>query len=381
MRTRETVDYLVVGGGFYGCCLALFLRSISHRVMLVEARNTLLDRSSRVNQARIHTGFHYPRSALTAVKSMVLHQCFARDFPEATVDDFQMLYGVARQRSKVSAKRFFRMFRDMKAPIGPASVQQAALFDPDMIDEVFVCREAAFDYLALRELMQTRTEHADLDVRLGTAVHSICDGSKGAVVTLSQGTEIEARFVFNVTYAELNTVLSSAKLPSAPLKYELAEIALVKPPELLKDIGVTVMDGPFFSMMPYPGANTHSLTHVRYTPHQSWTLETVPCDIQTLLKQATDTSRFRHMFMDSKRYLPSLEGLKYEKSIYEVKTVLSKNEADDGRPILFQRKPNNSRVISILGGKIDNIYDLFVLLRQAEPEFSSAETSFLLGKV
>ena len=106
-------DYIIIGGGFYGCCLALYLRSISKRVLLVEAADRLMSRASRVNQARIHTGFHYPRSAITAVKSMLLHQQFLKDFPDAVVDDFQMLYAIARRRSKVSAKKFYRMFRDM----------------------------------------------------------------------------------------------------------------------------------------------------------------------------------------------------------------------------------------------------------------------------
>ena len=73
-HSGKDVDYLIIGGGFYGCCLALYLRSISDRVLVVEAADRLMTRASRVNQARIHTGFHYPRSALTAVKSMVLHQ-------------------------------------------------------------------------------------------------------------------------------------------------------------------------------------------------------------------------------------------------------------------------------------------------------------------
>ena len=60
-------DYVVIGGGFYGCCLALYLRSISDKVLLVEASDALMKRASRVNQARVHTGFHYPRSAVTAV--------------------------------------------------------------------------------------------------------------------------------------------------------------------------------------------------------------------------------------------------------------------------------------------------------------------------
>jgi hypothetical protein len=65
------------------------------------------------------------------------------------------------------------------------------------------------------------------------------------------------------------------------------------------------------------------------------------------------------------------------KSIRDVKTVLVKNEQDDGRPILFRRKPEGSRVISVIGGKIDNIYDLFDAARQAEPEWAAADLRYL----
>lgn len=35
-------DYLIIGGGFYGCCLALYLRSLGGKITLVEAGDTLL---------------------------------------------------------------------------------------------------------------------------------------------------------------------------------------------------------------------------------------------------------------------------------------------------------------------------------------------------
>ena len=47
-------------------------------------------------------------------------------------------------------------------------------------------------------------------------------------------------------------------------------MALMQAPDVLKEIGVTVMDGPFFSMMPFPARGLHTLSHVRYTPHFSW---------------------------------------------------------------------------------------------------------------
>lgn len=377
MTRTGPVDYLIVGGGFYGASLALFLRSVSARVMVVEAGPELLGRASRVNQARVHTGFHYPRSALTAVKSMVLHRRFAADFPDAVVDDFQMLYAVARSRSKVSAKRFFHMFRDMGAPIAPATPSQAALFDPSRIEAAFACTEFAFDYSVLQRHLAGQLDALDIDLRLNTTVEEVADVAGGAVARLSTGEEIHARYIFNVTYAQLNAVLRSGGLPEAALKHELAEVALIEPPPQLDGYGITVMDGPFFSAMPYPAEGLHSLTHVRYTPHASWTDRDTGLSPYEVFARMTPSTRHRHMILDARRYVPCLVEARWRRSLYEVKTVLVKNEKDDGRPILYQRQPQDSRIISIMGGKVDNIYDLFDLVRTTEPEWADADLRHL----
>ncbi len=46
------------------------------------------------------------------------------------------------------------------------------------------------------------------------------------------------------------------------------------------------------------------------------------------------------------------------KSLWEIKTILPQSDANDSRPILFKRDTELPGVISLLGGKIDNIYDL-----------------------
>ncbi|MEL7097305.1 MAG: FAD-binding oxidoreductase [Pseudomonadota bacterium] len=377
-KSTRDYDYVIIGGGFYGCCLALYLRSISTRVLLVEAGDHLLNRASRVNQARVHTGFHYPRSSVTAVKSMLLHRRFLKDFPDAVFDEFEMVYAIARRRSKVSAKKFHRMFRDMNAPIRPASPNQVALLDGDMIEAAFACYEVAFDYSVLKQQMTERLEATSIDVRLSTRVLELDTNKQHVRAGLSDGTEVTARYAFNITYSQINAVLETANLPKAHLKHELAELALIDPPEELRDAGITVMDGPFFSCMPYPSEKLHSLTHVRYTPHESW-LDNAPSrDPYAYFEGRNLETRYAYMLRDAQRYMPCLAGAVYKKSIFDVKTVLVKNEHDDGRPILYQQKPKDSRVISILGGKIDNIYDLFDLVRTTDPAFAAATTHYLL---
>lgn len=358
-----TIDHLVVGGGFYGCSLALLLKEPSNNVVLLEERATLLSRASRVNQARVHSGFHYPRSIVTAAKSAHLHRRFAADFPEAIMDNFQMLYAVARRRSKVSAKRFYLTFRSMGAPIKPATPSQAALFNDNTVESVFACTEWAFDYTILRERLAERLLKSGVTVLLGTKATDARTADDGVEVTLSTGETLTASQLYNVTYSQTNHLLKSAGLPGVHLKHELAEIALIEPPEELKGFGITVMDGPFFSTMPYPSENLYSLTHVRYTPHLSWVDGNSQYSPHNLLTQAAPESRHRHMILDGSRYVPCLARAEWRHSLFDIKTVLLKNEFDDGRPILYRRDPG-SRITSVLGGKIDNVYDLFDVMRQ-----------------
>jgi len=63
------------------------------------------------------------------------------------------------------------------------------------------------------------------------------------------------------------------------------------------------------------------------------------------------------MIRDAARYFPAIFDACYIDSLFEIKTVLVKNESDDGRPILFEKHHQLPGCYSILGGKIDNIYD------------------------
>ncbi len=381
MNPSRNVDYFVIGGGFYGCCLALYLRSASRDIVLAEAGDAIMTRASRVNQARLHSGFHYPRSMMTALKSRKLFRRFAEDFPDAIVSDFQMLYAVARRLSRVSANRFYKMFEHMGAPITPASPGEAALFDDRRIEAVFRADEYAFDYTALARGLESRLHAADLDLRLGTEVLSIEDDPEAsrAIVHLSDGGAVHARHVFNTTYSQINHVLRQSGLPLVKLKHEVTEIALVDPPEEMDGYAVTVMDGPFFSLMPYPSAGKYSLTHVRYTPHISWADQTHLMSPYAIFAGTPLRSRLKHMVLDAARYMPCIDGVSGGQSLYDVKTVLLKNEGDDGRPILVHEKPRGGRVTSVLGGKIDNIYDLFSHLRSTHPQLTQAHLDYVVS--
>ena len=371
-------DAVVVGGGFFGCALALHLSSVTDRLLVLESGDRLLERASRVNQARIHTGFHYPRSFATALRSRVLQERFVREFRHAVVDDFDMIYAIAAG-SKVSASRFARTFESLDAPFSPAPPNMRALFDPARIEAAFRCREFAFDWTALREGLLSRLERYRIPVRTGQQVRRVRDESGRAVVELANGGEVTAGTVFNVTYANINHLLLASGLRPIPLKHEFAEVALAAPPPELEKLAVTVIDGPFFSTMPYPAERLYSFTHVRYTPHYSWTDEDGERSPYAVAAQLPRETRWRHMVQDARRYMPCAADFAHRRSLFDVKTVMVKNERDDGRPILLRRHADAPRLVSVLGAKIDNIYDLFEALPQVDGRWRDARPERLLA--
>ena len=357
-------DAIIIGGGFYGAAIAVYLakqRGLK-RIVLVERKPALLMRASYNNQARVHNGYHYPRSFTTAYRSRINLPKFVRDWPGAVKQDFTKLYAIARRNSKVTAKQFERFCQEIGARIQLAEPALRDLFEPRLIEAVFLVEEYAFDSTKLASWAVQELKECDVQIRLSARVTAISNGPNNtlqAVIKLDGGSEelLTSRYVFNCTYSGLNQFKGDFPGTQTGLKQEITEMALMKVSPALTDLGITVMDGPFFSMMPFPARGLHTLSHVRYTPHLHWT-DTKGIDPYQKLKEYSRATRVDRMVRDVGRYLPAVLDAKYVESLFEVKTILVKNEGDDGRPILFEKHPELPGCYSVLGGKIDNIYDV-----------------------
>ena len=362
----QVYDTVIVGAGFYGCALAGHLARTGRRVLVCETGKRPMERASAVNQARVHTGFHYPRSYATALRSLHNHERFAQEYARAVRRDFRMIYAIARHGTKVDARRFARMYEAMGAPIERAPAGDRALFSEELIEDAFACVEHAFDYAALRDEVLERLRGLPIEFRFGTRVERIERAPGGGLETvLGDDERVGSEHVFNITYSGLNALAHRSGLAPLPLKHELIEIALVDPPDALRSLAVTVMDGPFFSAMPFPARSLYSLTHVRFTPHVSWEDDERSPDAQRTADGLPRRTRWRHMAYDAGRYMPAMRDVRWRQSLFDIKTVPLRNERDDGRPILIHQSPELPGFTSVLGSKIDNVYDLFDALDAA----------------
>ncbi|WP_047302430.1 NAD(P)/FAD-dependent oxidoreductase [Pseudomonas fluorescens] len=361
-------DAVIIGGGFYGAAIAIYLakqRGLK-RIVLIERERTLLMRASYNNQARVHNGYHYPRSFTTAYRSRVNLPKFVRDWPLAVKKDFTKLYAISRRNSKVTAKQFERFCRQIGADIQPADPLLRGLFEPRLIEDVYLVEEYAFDTTQLADWAKRELREAGVQIYYETRATSISRGTQTplqVVLDRKQGEQelIHCRYVFNCTYSGLNQFKGDFPGVNTGLKQEITEMALMQMPQSLDGIGVTVMDGPFFSIMPFPARGLHTLSHVRYTPHMNWSDEQGVDPYEKLEHYQRDT-RVDRMLRDVGRYMPEVLKARHVDSLFEIKTVLVKNEGDDGRPILFEKHAELPGCYSVLGGKIDNIYDVLETL-------------------
>jgi hypothetical protein len=243
----------------------------------------------------------------------------------------------------------------------PASVRR--LFNPATVEASWVTREAVFDAVRLRELVREEMADAGVTVRLGTPVSGVAETASGALVTLETGEVLAGDRVLVCTYGEGIDTLPGG-VGYAGLHCEPCEMALVDLPEPLRGKGVTVMDGPYFSLMPFPSTPFSTLSHVRYTPHGAHpTYEQAAAALRAGL-----TTRADWMIRDAARYVPALAGAVHRESLWGVKTVPARRDGDDARPIVLRRS-DGGRVLSLLGSKIDNIGDA---IRVAEEHLRDA---------
>ena len=354
---------LVIGGGFFGMYLADHFARQGFSVRLVEKEDRFMSRASFVNQARVHNGYHYPRSVLTALRSRISFPRFVEEFRECVDAEFQMYYMIGRPLGKVTGKQFAEFCSRIGGYCESAPDRIRKLTNPSLIEACFSTVEYAFDSVKLCDLMKQRLEDSGVTVSLSTQAVSVAQEGDGLRIELSAGEDretVHADHVFNCTYSRINQILESSSLPFVPLKHEMTEICLVEVPEELRKTGITVMCGPFFSVMPFPAAALHSFSHVRYTPHYEWSDGTGRDykDSHAVHAQAPRHSAWTYMWKDAARYMPILGECQYRRSIWEVKTVLPRSESDDSRPILFLPNYHLKGFHVTMGGKIDNVYDV-----------------------
>lgn len=379
MKANKLSDKLIIGAGLYGLYSALYCGRKGQKVTVLEIEAAPFTRATYINQARVHMGYHYPRSLSTAMKSAGYFKRFVEDYGFCIHDTFQQIYATSSHFSWTDAIEFRKFCKNAGIPCMDVPVEQ--YFQPGLCDGAFLTEEYTYDAHILRDyLVEEIGKLPNVKLQFRREIREIVKAGKEYEIHAAyEGQEevYRAPFVLNATYASVNQVLrrvSGVDTQDFGLKYELCEIILCNVDERLKGIGLTVMDGPFFSIMPFGKTGYHSLTSVTFTPHKT-SYDAVP-DFECVrdgicsemwLGNCNDCpkkpeSAWEYMSVLARKYMREEYEFTYVKSLFSMKPILKASEIDDSRPTVIKPlEPDGCEApvfISVLSGKINTVYDL-----------------------
>ncbi|WP_313257389.1 NAD(P)-binding protein [Lacrimispora sp.] len=373
-----TYDKIVIGAGLYGLYSAGVCGKTGEKILVLEHDPTPFRRATYINQARVHMGYHYPRSFSTAIKSAHYFNRFMEDYDFCVLTKFDQVYATSANFSWTNAEQFRKFSRD--ANIRCDDVSPEKYFNSGMCDGAFLTEEYTYDAGILKEYFLEEISKLDhVHILYNAHIKQINQKSSHFQLIMEDGTTYETDFLLNATYASTNQIAQMLGYEPFKIKYELCEIILCHVKEKLKDVGITVMDGPFFSIMPFGKTGYHSLTSVTFTPHMTC-YDSVPvfecqnrsgglCSPVQLGNcndcPAKPDSAWPYMSKLAKKYLKEEYGFEYSHSLFSMKPILKASEIDDSRPTVIKQFSENPTFISVLSGKINTVYDLDEVLTNA----------------
>ena len=143
-----TYDKIILGAGLYGLYAAQKCGAAGQRVLVLERDPAPFMRATYINQARVHMGYHYPRSYSTAIKSAHYFERFCNDYGFCLHTEFDQVYATSAHFSWTNAAEFRRFCA--AAGIRCDDVAPERYFNPGLCDGAFLTTEYTYDAQILK---------------------------------------------------------------------------------------------------------------------------------------------------------------------------------------------------------------------------------------
>lgn len=281
----------VIGAGFYGCHIASALKRDGHDVEVHEIRKEIFGGASGGIPARLHKGFHYPRSRMTRAACLEHEAEFMAAYGHLTRAVPINIYAIASDHSLVDYDQYVRTLEHEVEFI-------------QIRPEEFGLRDVEGAVLTGERHIVTRLAKAHFEEVLGDSI--LLEMSAAKVDDPLWDLTVDCTFCAN----------DSAGVD----RYEPCLVLLMKG---RTDKAVTIMDGPFGSL--YPWDEDHglcSLSSARWTPF-SKDCKTY-AEAKRILGTLTDEEIFHQandMIESMRRFYPEIDDYRHVDSLLSVRAM------------------------------------------------------------
>ncbi|MFZ0786064.1 MAG: FAD-dependent oxidoreductase, partial [Candidatus Acidiferrales bacterium] len=298
-----TAKVAVAGAGIYGTNVAIRLAEEGHDVRLFDPLG-ILRGASVINQYRIHSGYHYPRSPETISETLEARAEFMAAFDLAIVRNSLHYYAIPKEGSQTPPELFERVMAQYELVCKPCRPQW---MDFAFIDKCYEVDEQIYDPDVLRDLVESRIKALGIPFEQRAFAPEVRE---------------DYDFVVWATYG-----LGPSRGLFKMAKYQVAEKILIQLPLALHHISLVVVDGPFTAFDPYGSSGRSLFGSAKNTNHWTTTdsTEPIPTRYAALLNGPSfapiDFSRFDAMREDSALAVPASKDAVYLGSRFTIRVV------------------------------------------------------------
>ncbi len=321
----------VAGAGIYGASAAIRLAELGHRVHLFDPLG-IMNAASGINQYRVHSGYHYPRSPETIDEILQARPEFLEAFGPAIVPNTKHYYAIPKQGSRTSPDAYENVMSQHGLRVRSC---RPAWLDFEFIDKCYEVEEQIYDPDILRSLVETRITNSGVEFE------------QRAFTPAMRG---DFDFVVWATYG-----MAGSQQIFKPAKFQVAEKVLIKLPAKLSRLALVLVDGPFTAFDPFGTSDLSLFGSAEHTNHWSTNdpEEPIPARYKSVLNKTefvpVPFTHFDVMRKDCCAAVPLAKHALYVGSRFTIRVVEDNPEQD--RRILYVREGGPGE-LHIFSGKV-----------------------------
>jgi glycine/D-amino acid oxidase-like deaminating enzyme len=350
---NNVFNVAVIGCGIFGAEIALKASACGLSVKVLEAKCDILSGASLNNQNRLHLGFHYPRDLETGRQSIRGFEAFKRNYAECIQSGFLNAYFIANSGSLTTPASYLQFCTELGVPFQAIEAKNFCV-PVRGADTGILCEEVVYDCTILRDLVKQKLRQQNVEVSLGERVTKLSrQGGRYRLETIGQ-TTILADVVINASYGDINRLTEGLGHVVQENLYEYTAVPIIKMD--MPRVGVTIMDGPFMTILPHGKSENFLLYNVAQSVVASNVAKLLdPSWLSPETAPFSDVDKgafFRKMVRLCREYMPSLDNAELVGFLEGPRMVLAKKDASDARPSMVTNYDDG--YFSVFAGKIDH---------------------------
>lgn len=321
-------------------------------VDLYEKNTELLVSASMNNQNRLHLGYHYPRDLDTAIQCRESFDLFFQKYREAVKDNFDNFYFIEKNESKVNLKEFKKFCDTAKLPFNKIELNELP-FKINNIEGCIKVNESIYDSDSLRKLVKKNLSMSDVNIKYSTQIKNIKQLDSKFLVIDSSGNKTKYDIVINASYENFNAYRDGLGIPKRKLKFQQTFIPIIEINNF--NSGITIMDGPFITILPFGKTGKFLLYDVVNSVISSkngYEYQFSKLNHYELQSTKSLLDARQKIFAKLRDFLPKLDFKDTNKSLFGPRAILAGVEDTDRRVSMIDKQFNNT-YFDVIAGKVD----------------------------